>query len=126
MNLFTHEHGGLTMIPYRLDYTIEKLTKTGPSMERTLLRIYTGDDLSEKEARGIWKRIADHKWHLSETLNRDVGFHVATVDYVEHFYEPNEDREPDGWFASIWKSISLTASSAARNYFEAKGRKAVT
>ena len=114
------------MIPYRLDYTIEKLTKTGPSMERTLLRIYTGDDLSEKEARGIWTRITDHKWHLSETLNRDVGFHVAAVDYVEHFYEPSDNPEPDGWLTATWKKISLTADSAASNYFEAKGRRQVT
>ncbi len=110
------------MIPYKLDYAIEKITKTGPSMERTLLRIYTGDDFSENEARNLWRRIADHKWFVSETLSRDVGFHVAAVDYVENFYEPSSATASEGWLATTWKNISHKTSSAARSYFSAKGR----
>ena len=109
------------MIPYRLDYAIEKITKSGPSMERTLLRIYTGDDISEDEARNLWKRITDHKWHLSERLSRDVGFHVAAIDYVENFYELRVSNPSEGTLAVIWKKISLKILLAAQSYFKAKG-----
>lgn len=110
------------MIPYKLDYTFDKLIQTGPSMERTLLRIYTGDDISENEAKNLWRRIADHKWYVSERLSRDVGFHVAAVDYVENFYEPYDDEASESWLSAIWKSISLKTRSAAKSYFEAKGK----
>jgi hypothetical protein len=47
---------------YRLDYTIEKVTKTNSEQSFT-------------------KTIKDHKWLLSERLGRDVGLFVAALDY---------------------------------------------
>lgn len=107
------------MIPYKLDFAFEKLLRTGPSMERTLLQIYTGNKISESEAKNLLRRIADHKWYVSERLSRDVGFHVAAIDYVEHFYEPRVDKRSQGKLAAkIWGGIN----SALRSYFEAKGK----
>lgn len=110
------------MIPYKLDFAFEKLIRTGPSVERTLLRIYTGNDISENEAKTLWRRIADHKWYVSERLSRDVGFHVAAVDYVEHFYDPQADKQSEGKFAAFWKKIWNGANKALQSYFEAKGK----
>lgn len=110
------------MIPYKLDFAINRLIKTGPSMERTLLRIYTGDDISDTEAKNIWERIADHKWYVSERLSRDVGFHVAAVDYVENFYQPLVEERPEGKFALFFQKMQKRAGSAVRRYFELKGQ----
>jgi hypothetical protein len=112
------------MIPYKLDFAFERLIRTGPSMERTLLRIYTGSDISENEARSLWERIADHKWYVSERLSRDVGFHVAAVDYVEHFYEPYGADASESRLTAIWKNIWLKTRSIAKSYFETKGQTA--
>lgn len=55
------------MIPYKLDFTIEKTleNKNARSFSKT----------------AITKKIKDHKWYLSERLGRDVGFAVAVFDY---------------------------------------------
>jgi Zn/Cd-binding protein ZinT len=50
------------MIPYKLDYTIEKVLQT--NQEQTFN-----------------KTLQDHKWYLSERLGRDVGLFVAALDY---------------------------------------------
>lgn len=110
------------MIPYKLDLAFDRLIRTGPSMERTMLRIYTGENISENEAKNLWKRIADHKWYVSERLSRDVGFHVAAVDYVEHFYEPHADSASETKIGASAKKIWKSANSAIRRYFEAKGK----
>lgn len=112
------------MIPYKLDYTIEKLTRSGPSIERTMLRIYTGEDFPESEARRTWQLIEDHKWYLSERLGRDVGSHVAAVDYVENFYEPRRRPIDPGAFNRLVKKSFGHARNAAKSFFRAKGRTA--
>ncbi|HVE56013.1 MAG TPA: hypothetical protein VNB22_04240 [Pyrinomonadaceae bacterium] len=76
------------MVFYKLDYTVEKVLKDTPTPEQAFLRKYLSADLSKTEAKYLSERIADHKWHVSERLKRDIGFHVAAVDYVENFYEP--------------------------------------
>ena len=73
---------------YKLDYTIEKVAHDVSTPEQTFIKKYLGADFSKREAKYLWKRIVDHKWHVSERLRRDVGFRVAAVDYVENFYEP--------------------------------------
>lgn len=37
--------------------------------------------LPEEEARLDWRRILEHKYTMSEKLGRNVGIHVATLDY---------------------------------------------
>lgn len=110
------------MIPYRLDYTIEKLTRSGPSVERTLLRIYTGDELSESDARSLWQRIADHKWYVSEQLSRDVGFHVAAVDYVENFYRTEPARPGGAKTSALARKFLNKFNKILTSYFVARGK----
>ena len=75
------------MIPQTLNYTIEKLKDIQLSKEQFLLRKTTGKFFSSDEAGIIWKNIEDHKWNISEKLNRDVGLEVAALDYFENFYK---------------------------------------
>jgi hypothetical protein len=53
------------MIPFRLDYAIEK--------------ILTGSN--ESSSQNILTSIREHKWYVSECLGRDVGLFVAAFDY---------------------------------------------
>ena len=76
------------MFFYKLDYAVEKVLKNAPTPEQEFLRKYLSADLSKTEAKYLSERIADHKWHVSERLKRDIGFHVAAVDYIENFYAP--------------------------------------
>lgn len=74
------------MLPYKLDYTIEKITKNTSNKEQKILKKLTGKSVSEKEAGKIWSGVQDHKWYVSERLGRDVGFRVAAVDFIENVY----------------------------------------
>jgi len=56
--------------------------------EQKHLAAYSGRRFSRQEAKSVWERVLDHKWHLSERLGRDVGFRVAASDFVENFYPP--------------------------------------
>ena len=76
------------MVFYKLDYTVEKVSKNTPTPEQSFLGKYLSADLSKTEAKYLSEKIADHKWHVSERLKRDIGFHVAAIDYIENFYAP--------------------------------------
>lgn len=76
------------MIFYQLDYVIEKTLANDLSGAQKNLRDFVGENFSRAEAELVWKRVLDHKWHVSERLKRDVGLRVAAIDYVENFYEP--------------------------------------
>ena len=65
------------MIPYKLDFTIEKV------LENKSYRDFNVDFYTKS----AWKKIQDHKWYLSERLGRDVGFFVAASDYFLNFYK---------------------------------------
>ena len=73
---------------YQLDYVIEETIKNDLSAEQKILSETVGAIFSKEEARSVWLKVLDHKWHLSERLKRDVGLRVAAIDYVENFYEP--------------------------------------
>ncbi len=90
--------------------------------ERTLLRRYTGQNISTGEAEKLCTRIADHKWYLSERLRRDVGFRVAAVDYVENFYRPISGDLPENKISPYMRTIMRRANNAIRSYFESKGK----
>jgi hypothetical protein len=90
--------------------------------ERKCLSKYTGRDMSQCEAKNLWPRIEDHKWYLSERLSRDVGFHVAAVDYVENFYEPTPGEISTVNKVPSLQTIKRSANKAIRFYFESKGQ----
>jgi hypothetical protein len=80
------------MIPFRLDYVIERTLETAnPARgrrERRMIKELTGMRLPERKAREVWPSILEHKWYLSERLNRDVGLRTAAVDYLENIAPP--------------------------------------
>lgn len=113
------------MLFYKIDYAIGKIFTTEPRQERILIRKYTGAKLSEREAIRLWDLIVDHKWFLSERLNRDVGIHTAAVDYVENFYRPVPAMSWTDRVATARENFAAFIRPLAREYFEAKG-KAIT
>jgi hypothetical protein len=75
------------MLPFKLEYVIEKALAATPSRRRALKEL-TGIKLSESQAVAAWPRLLEHKWYLSERLGRDVGLRVAAVDYFENIERP--------------------------------------
>lgn len=57
-----------------------------PIPEECVTRIfnYTGQKFEPDVAAECWVKILQHKWFLSEKLDRDVGFKVACVDFIEN------------------------------------------
>ncbi len=80
------------MIPFRLDYVIERTLQatnlTSGRRERRMIKELTGVRLPERKAREVWSSILEHKWYLGERLNRDVGLRTAAVDYLENIAPP--------------------------------------
>lgn len=97
---------------YRLDYTIEKVLEELPTTEQAFLKEYTGLNLSSREAAILWERIVNHKWYVSEKLNRDIGFRAAAVDFIENFYESGLLRNQRNNFKNsirqLFKNIART------------------
>ena len=42
-------------------------------------------------AAGLWPRILQHKWLMSEKLGRDVGLRVACIDFIENMEQASEE-----------------------------------
>jgi len=80
------------MIPFRLDYVIEKANGEGACEEQKVLRELAGVKLRPAEARAEWPRVLEHKWFMSERLGRDVGLRVAALDYFENVRLPRHTR----------------------------------
>ena len=72
------------MIPFRLEYVIEKTTAEGACEEQKVLKELAGVRLRPAEARAEWPRVLEHKWFVSERVGRDVGLRVAALDYFEN------------------------------------------
>lgn len=76
------------MIPFRLDYVIERTLRPANSAngrrERRMIRELTGVRLPARNATEVWSSILEHKWYLGEQLDRDVGLRTAAVDYLEN------------------------------------------
>ena len=98
-----------------LKLAIIKSPKTRYSDTQVLLREFTGRSFARDEAETIWTKIVDHKWNVSEKLQRDIGFKVAAIDFVENHYLLNRANE-----GSERNKNSLT--NAVISYFEAKGQ----
>ena len=67
-----------------LNGLFEKVTQPQLTDAQRTLNALAGVNLSPTEARETLPRVRDHKWYLSEYLGRDVGWHVAAVDYFEN------------------------------------------
>lgn len=80
------------MIPFRLDYVIEKSVGEGACEEQEVLKELAGVQLRPAEARAEWPRVLEHKWFVSERLGRDVGLRVAALDYFENVRLPRQAR----------------------------------
>src|SRR5215213_3310539 len=80
------------MIPFRLDYVIEKTNDGGACEEQEVLKELAGVKLRPAEARAEWPRVLEHKWLVSERLGRDVGLRVAALDYFENVRLPRHTR----------------------------------
>ena len=80
------------MIPFRLDYVIERTLRDGRCEEQKLLRELAGVRLTSAEARAEWPRVLEHKWFMSERLGRDVGLRVAALDYFANVRLPRHKR----------------------------------
>src|SRR5215212_1585674 len=80
------------MIPFRLDYVIERTLADGRCEERKLLRELAGVRLTPAEARAEWPRVLEHKWFVSERMGRDIGLRVAAIDYFENVHLSRLDR----------------------------------
>ena len=80
------------MIPFRLDYVIEKINVEGACEEQEVLKELAGVRLKPAEARAEWPRMLEHKWLMSERLGRDVGLRVAALDYFENVRLPRRTR----------------------------------
>jgi len=80
------------MIPFRLDYVIERTLGEQPCEEQKLLKELAGVRLTPAEARAEWPRVLEHKWFVSERLGRDTGLRVAALDYFENVRLPRQAR----------------------------------
>lgn len=80
------------MIPFRLEYVIERLHGEQDCAEQGLLKELAGVRLSAAEARAEWPRVLEHKWYVSERLGRDIGPRAAAIDYFENVRLPRHTR----------------------------------
>jgi len=106
----------------KLDHAFRPSLDMVRSTERKLLSEYLRGKIGEPEATYLWPRIMDHKWYLSERLSRDVGFHVAAVDYIENFHRPVLIESAENSITPSLQTIKRGARTAIRFYFESKGR----
>jgi hypothetical protein len=80
------------MIPFKLDYVIDRTLDGGACEEQKVIRELAGVRLGAADARAEWPRVLEHKWFVSERLGRDVGLRVAALDYFENVRLPRHTR----------------------------------
>lgn len=61
------------------------------STEQIFLEKVTGKKYPQEKAEYLFARISDHKWYVGEKLERDVGFYVAAIDFLENFTDTESD-----------------------------------
>jgi hypothetical protein len=97
------------MIPFRLEYVIERTLQEQPCEEQKLLRKLAGVKLTPAEARAEWPRVLEHKWFVSERLGRDTGLRVAAIDYFENVRLPRHKRTTHKQQATWLRGATQTA-----------------
>ena len=63
------------------EYLLDSIGKKPGTYYRDLILALIQIRLREDEAKRDWKEVLKHKYLLSEKLGRNVGIHVATLDY---------------------------------------------
>jgi hypothetical protein len=101
------------MIPFRLDYVIEKAGGETACEEQEVLRELAGVKLRPAEARAEWPRVLEHKWLVSERVGRDVGLRVAALDYFENVRLPRHTRTSHAPAASRSRRLAQADGLAA-------------
>ena len=101
------------MIPFKLNYVIERTLQDGRCEEQNLLRELAGVRLGPAEARAEWPRVLEHKWFVSERLGRDIGLRVAALDYFENVRLPRHKRTSHTSTATLLSRITQPYSIAA-------------
>jgi hypothetical protein len=94
------------MIPFRLDYVIERALQDGRCEEQKVLRELAGARLTPAEARAEWPRVLEHKWFVSERLGRDIGLRVAAIDYFENVRLPRHTRTSHAASVSLLRRVT--------------------
>ena len=110
------------MRAFKFDYATERIDDGGHGLERSLLQIYADRRISDMEANDLLRKVADHKWFVSEKLSRDVGFHVAAIDYVENFYRPAAEVTRTKQLHAYFHKIAGFAGSALIAFLTARGK----
>lgn len=103
-----------------LNFTLIKSPETKYSDAQIFLQEFTGNSFSRTEAESIWSQVLDHKWNVSNRLQRDIGLRVAAVDYVENFITPQNfgKTQVSGFYNHAWTKTK----KLARAFFEAMGQ----
>ena len=104
-----------------MTFNIIRSPKTKFSDAQILLQELSGKSFSRSEAEVVWKKILNHKWNISEKLNRDVGFKVAAIDFIENFYQPQSQITKQEKTQQLTIDLPKLIKKYIRHYFEAKG-----
>lgn len=68
-----------------MQYIIDKITEEKrESFYSDILYNLTSERFNEDEAKKFWRDILQHKYIISEKLDRNVGIRVAALDYLEN------------------------------------------
>jgi hypothetical protein len=103
--------GELIMYFYRNDLLIDKILESMLTKEQHFLAEFTGRKFSKTEAKIVWKKVVDHKWYVSERLQRDIGLRVAAVDFIENFYEPTQKSQKTTIFGKMFGTYFTSKGS---------------
>jgi SpoVK/Ycf46/Vps4 family AAA+-type ATPase len=63
------------------DQLLEEMT---PDICASKIFEISGEKFAPEIAAGLWAKILQHKWLLSEKLRRDVGLRTACIDYIDN------------------------------------------
>ncbi|KMQ51799.1 diguanylate cyclase (GGDEF) domain protein [Chitinispirillum alkaliphilum] len=66
------------------EYLLDSIGKKPGTYYKDLILALIQIQLPEDEAKSDWKEILKHKYTVSEKLGRNVGIHVATLDYYSN------------------------------------------
>jgi len=80
--------------------------------------------LAEDDARCDWKAIIEHKYHVSEKLGRNIGIHVAALDYFTNIKKTLHNPQivdADSYLSTARNSFTDPLTRAFnRRYFDAE------
>ncbi len=89
-------------------------TPTPETCASTILEM-SGAAFEPEIAAGLWSKILDHKWLLSEKVGRDMGLRTACIDFLE-----NMEQAPDEYKTYKRKDIlkQMGAQSVSRKTWD--------